>query len=209
MDVVLSQPREPTASAFILDDDPLLRRYLVRLLQQQGWIVRPFDRADDMLGALDEFERGFLLLDINMPDHNGLEVLKRVQDHRPNLPVIIISGTADVAAAIGAFRGGASNMLQKPFSSEDLLSAIKAVLDEDGLPGQATQTPDIAHDAVLSSREIEVLRSIADGGQSKSIAWKLGISVRTVEMHRSRIIKKLGSRNVAQAVNTARDLGLL
>ena len=140
---------------------------------------------------------------------NGLELLDRLKEQRPDWPVIMLTGHAEVGAAVRSFRSGAVHFLSKPFSKAELLGA----LEEAAEIGRRRQRVAGAREQVealdkLSKREREVLAAIAEGKQSKTIAWELGISVRTIDLHRSNILAKLSARNTSQAVGIARAGGL-
>lgn len=193
---------------YIVDDDPLARRLVRRMLAGSAAECEEFGTAADFLGALDTLPFGCVLLDVQMPGHDGLEILAHVQSRRP-LPVIMASGSVDMDDAITAFRRGAVHFLRKPFT----LSALQAALDEAEAAGLArmatTQRQERASRIRLTPRELQVLETMASGQQSKLAAWRLGLSVRTVEMHRSNVLTKLGATNASQAAALARELQLL
>lgn len=195
--------------AYVVDDDELMCRTIERLLVDCGWEACGYRSANAFLEALDELEFGCLLLDIGMPERNGLEVLGEVLHRRPSWPVVMLSGSTDVDDAITSFRTGAIHFLRKPFFRADLESALAeaARIGEERLREEARRTE--AGRVSLSRREKQVLAALAEGQQSKMIAWNMGLSVRTVDMHRSNILAKLSARNASQAVAIARSLELL
>lgn len=195
--------------AYIIDDDPALRHALSRTLAQAGWPVQAFETADAFLAAIDTLPAGCLLLDLQMPGLSGLDALQAVRERRPSWPALVISGTADVDHAIGAFRGGALHLLRKPFRRSDLLVSMAEARKEAERRLRAEDLQLAASCVHLSRRELEVLAAVARGLQSKQIAWELGISTRTVHLHRGNAMSKLGVRNSSQAVAKARSLGLI
>jgi two-component system response regulator FixJ len=192
---------------YIVDDDAKIRTMVGRMLACAGRESQEFASATAFLQALPTLPPGCVLLDINMPDESGLAVLTRLE--RLPLPVIMVSGSPDVGDAITAFRRGAVHFVRKPFRRAALLDALteaQAVL--------SARQAEIARRAAaerihLTPREREVLGAMAEGRQSKAIAWQLGLSIRTVEMHRSNLLAKFGATNATQAVATARMLDLL
>lgn len=185
----------------IIDDDAAVGRTLGRHARQSGWEVTLHASADDFLAALDELGFGCIVSDINMPGTTGIELLGVLNSRCPEWPVVMITAYAEVDAAVTAFRSGAVHFLRKPFSRADFLAAL-AEADEVGRRrrDEASRRRQTVSLQSLTARETEVLNALAEGLQSKNIAWQLGISARTVEMHRSNILAKLGARNTSQAV---------
>jgi FixJ family two-component response regulator len=188
-------------TVFIVDDDAAVRDALSLLLSLRGYPTAVFARAEDFLGALAPDWRGVVLADIRMPGMSGLEMLEQLAGHPARLPVIIITGHGDIAAARQAFKANAVDFLEKPFDDAVLLKAIdKAMHLGTGLqPGKGTRPPA----ASLSGREREVLALVVAGVDNRGIAGQLGISPRTVEVHKSRVMSKLGARNLAELMRLA------
>lgn len=206
-------PGEPdgrvrAAHLYIVDDDNAVARTVGRAAATIGFAPQIFDSAADFLDKLGELERGCVLLDIRMPGMDGLELLEQLRDRRPGWPVVMLTGHAEVGAAVRSFRSGAVHFLSKPFLKEELLDALREAA-EIGRRRQrlAASRQQVEALEKLSKREREVLAAIANGKQSKMIAWELGISVRTVDLHRSNILAKLSARNTSQAVAIARAGG--
>lgn len=195
--------------AYIVDNDPMICRTLSRMLQCDGVEARAFDSAAAFLAELDDLEFGCVMLDINMPDHNGLDILDTILRQTPPWPAIMISGSTAVDDAITSFRRGALHFLRKPFRREQLRSAFEeaSTIGAERLAAHERQLR--AQQVRLTSRERQVMAAMADGLQTKLIAWRLGLSARTVDMHRSNILAKLSARNAAEAVAIARSLELL
>lgn len=195
---------------YIVDDDLAVARIIARTAGTIGFESQIFGSAAELLEKLDELEPGCVLLDIRMPGMSGLELLEEVKAKRPDLPVVMLTGHAEIGAAVQSFRSGAIHFLSKPFRKAELLGALKEAA-EVGLRRlrQAGNRQQALALEKLSRREREVLAAIAEGKQSKAIAWDLGISVRTVDLHRSNILAKLSARNTSQAVAIAKAGGFI
>lgn len=186
---------------YVVDDDPSIRRSLERLLDAVGFRVASYATPSAFLGVADDLALGCVLLDLRMPEMDGFEVQARLLLLNPDLPVIVITAQGDVQTAVRAMKSGAVDFIEKPYSDDALIAAIEGALDTGAAKGRAT---DIAAAAVLidtlSPREREVLEALVAGQPNKVIAFSLGISVRTVEIHRSRMMDRLGVRQLGQAV---------
>lgn len=185
----------------VIDDDEPLGRTVARAVSRAGWESAVYRSADEFLARIDDLPLGCVIADINMPGMNGLKLIEILHANYRAWPVIIMTGQGNVAAAVQSFRNGAVHFLEKPFKRLALLEA----LDEAVLIGQHRKIVTVRQQGTvkldrLTKRELEVLEALADGSASKSVAWMFGISIRTVEMHRSNILSKLGVRNTAQAV---------
>jgi two-component system response regulator FixJ len=187
----------------VVDDDVAVRRSLERLLDAAGIravsYASPLTFLDAAAGLL-----GCVLLDIRMPELDGLEVQARLLECGISLPVIVMTGEGDVAGAVRAMKAGAVDFIEKPYDDDVLLRAIEAALAR----GSATdRSRDIAQAARriarLSPREREVLDALVAGRPNKVIAFDLGLSVRTVEVHRARMMDRLGVRQLAEAIRLA------
>ena len=186
----------------VLDDDPGVRRSLDRLLRSVGYEVRLYDSAFALIEAAPGLS-GCILLDVRMPDMDGLEVQERIRD-KSSCPVILMTGHGDVAMAIQAIKAGAVDFLEKPFPEDKLLNAIDSAFRQAGVRHVEAIALDSARKmAGLSRREREVLEALVLGEAHKAIAHKLGISVRTVELHRTRMLRRLGTRRLSDAIKVA------
>lgn len=195
---------------YIVDDEPAVARTVARAAETIGFSARIFASAADFLEDMDALEQGCVLLDIRMPGMSGLELLEQLSDQRPEWPVVMLTGHAEVGAAVQSFRSGAVHFLSKPFKKSELLDALSeaAAIGRRRMRMAPSREQAQALEK-LSKREREVLAAIAEGKQSKTIAWDLGISVRTVDLHRSNILSKLSARNTSQAVAIAKAGGFV
>jgi len=189
-------------TVFIVDDDASVRDSLSLLLSLQGYRTATFASAEDFLAAFKPDWQGCLIVDIRMPGMSGLELQKCLQDSGAHLPVVVITAHGDVAAARQAFRARAVDFIEKPFDAGQLLAAVETA--HEGL--RAEPGGDRAAHAVrvatgrLSAREREVMLLMVKGLHNRHIAETLGISPRTVEVHKARVMDKLGVRNIVELV---------
>lgn len=189
---------------YVVDDDAHVRRSLAQLLDTEGFAVTSFDSASAFLDALPRLTPGCILLDVRMPEMDGLELQERLRDLGIALPVVIMTGVGDVPMAVRAMKQGAVDFLEKPYSDHDLLSAIDKALAQGGSGGGNRHVAEAARlIGSLSPREREVLDALVSGRPNKIIAFDLGISARTVEVHRARMMKRLGVRQFAEAIRLA------
>ena len=191
-------------TVFIVEDDASVRDALSLLLSLRGYPTALFASAEDFLGALTPEWRGVVIADIRMPGMSGLEMQETLANHPARLPVIIITGHGDLAAARQAFRFNAVDFIEKPFDHAHLLGAIERAMA--GLPPDASALGTRPAATALSQREREVLALVVDGVDNRAIGEQLGISPRTVEVHKSRVMTKLGARNLAELVRIANAL---
>ncbi len=197
-------------TVFILDDDVSFCRALERLLSVLGFRVQAFQSAFEFLAQWSPDHAGCLLLDLRMPDLNGLEVQRRLAGLEPELPIIFVSGQADVPSCVSAMRGGAADILLKPFQEDELVAALTRALARDLRRRQerAEQADLRARLATLTPRELGVFRLVAKGILNKQIAAVLGTKEGTVKMHRGHVMRKLELGSVAELVNFADRLKL-
>ena len=189
-------------TVFIVDDDEGVREGLSLLLATVGISCELYESAQEFLAAHDGDKRGCLVLDIRMPRMTGLDLQKKLQEMGSVLPVIFITGHGDIPMAVEAMRRGALDFIRKPFREHDLLERINEALniDEDAHK-KALDRQELADRlSTLSQREKEVFDRVANGQMNKVIAADLGISERTVEVHRGQVMKKLDVRTLAQLV---------
>ena len=186
---------------YIVDDDPAISRSLKRLLDAAGFQAVSYATPKAFLGVASGLPAGCVLLDIQMPEMDGLQVHTHLLSINPDLPVIVMTGQGDVQTAVRAMKAGAVDFIEKPYSDDALIAAIELALN-DGV--RKDRTDDIAAAAALidtlSPRERQVLEALVGGRPNKVIAFDLGISVRTVEVHRARMMDRLGVRQFAEAV---------
>jgi len=191
--------------AFVVDDDQSVLKSLSRLLKTRGYEVRAFQSGREFLDQHDPDVPGCAILDMSMPGMSGLEIQQELAASAANRPVVFLSGSAEVPTSVKAMKGGAVDFLTKPAKARDLLEAIAAACDRqvkarerhDELEGIQTR---LAH---LTQREREVLDGVVSGLMNKQIAGQLGISLKTVKLHRSRMMHKMNVRSVADLVRLA------
>ena len=189
----------------IVDDDEAVARTVARLVRQEGWESCAHASADAFLRDLDAQAFGPIICDIKMPGMSGTELVELLHQRCPEWPVIMVTGHADLTAAVRSFRHGAVHFLEKPFRRPDLISALREAAEiGERRRADAARRQQSVSISKLTSREAEILEALAQGLQSKTIAWEFGISTRTVEMHRSNILAKLEARNTSQAVGLYR-----
>jgi two-component system response regulator FixJ len=195
---------ERNAVIHIVDDDAGVRRSLLRLFESAGFQARTYATPFALLEAVDGLAAGCILLDVRMPGMDGLEVQARLHDLGVALPIIVMTAQGDVQTAVSAMKAGAVDFIEKPAGDERLLKATEEALvaaapaDGDGKAKEAARQL-----ASLSRREGEVLSLLARGLSHKEIAYELQISVRTVEVHRARMLRRLGTRRLAEAIRMA------
>jgi len=189
----------------LVDDDEAIRRSVGFMLKTSGFHVRTYESGVELLKSAPKLETGCILLDIRMPGMDGLEVQRALKDKGVTLPVIIMTGHGDVALAVQAMKAGAIDFIEKPFEKAVVLSAI-----EHGVARlkRSASSRDRADDAAvrlqaLTPREREVLDGLAKGLPNKTIAYDLGISPRTVEIHRANLMTKLEVRSLSEALRIA------
>lgn len=186
----------------IIDDDEALRDSLVWLLESNGYRTRTFSSGEDFLAVCDQAKTGCVLLDVRMPGISGLELFELLRARNTGLPVIFITGHGDVPMAVEALKRGAEDFIEKPFGEREVLAVIESALArERNERGQRVLKADVSRRlADLTQREYEVLKLILAGKLNKQIADVLGISIKTVEVHRARVMEKMEVRSLAELV---------
>lgn len=186
----------------VVDDDESVCRALASLLQEVGIPVSTFLSAEAFLQALRPDTRGCLLLDVRMPGMSGLQLQQVMRERAATLPTIILTGHADVPMAVSAMSAGAAGFVEKPFNPQELLDRIHDCLATDARQAAFQDQVRDARERLgrLSEREREVLHEVVQGRPSKLIASALGISEKTVDVHRSNVMRKTGTRSVAELV---------
>ncbi len=187
---------------YIVDDDDGMRRAMASLVTTVGYHPVVFARPTEFLVKLDRSQPGCLVLDVRMPEMSGLEVQQQLNRSGSILPVILVSGHADVPMAVQAMKAGAFDFLQKPFRDQDLLDRINAALELDAANRRSVERlADLKRRATtLTPREREVMSLVVDGRANKVIAIDLELSERTVEIHRANVMTKMGATSVAHLV---------
>ncbi len=194
---------------YVVDDDDAVRRSLRLLLESAGHLVTDYSRADAFLDACGEHCRGCLISDIHMPGLNGLELQSTLEERGIGLPLIMLTGHGDVPAAVRSLKAGALDFIEKPFDPQHLLAQVARALalDASRHAARAEEAHRGALLARLTPREREVVDRVGRGHSNKVVAADLGISERTVELHRGRGMKKLEVRTVAELVRLLDDAG--
>ena len=193
------------STVYLVDDDPQVRETLQRLLRSEGYKVALFPSAERFLESTDPGHPGCVLVDVRMPGMSGLELLRTMRDQDRSAPVIILTGYGDVPTAVRAMEGGASGFVEKPFNIQELMNRVRDALAEDAeiRREKSRRAEARAHAAQLTRREREVMRLVVAGEGSKQIAAELKVSMRTVEVHRRSIMKKMGVESLAELVSLA------
>jgi FixJ family two-component response regulator len=198
--------RQPTV--FVVDDDDGVRASIRLLLKSIGFTATPMSSAQEFLAAFDPAQPGCLVLDIRMPGMSGMELQQQLNLRGATLPVIFITGHGDVPMAVEAMQHGAFDFLQKPFRDQDLIDRVQKALARDRETRASLQKHDQIRQKLesLTPREREVLDLMTKGQQNKVMAAELGLSQRTVEIHRAHVMEKMGANSVAQLVRMVLDL---
>jgi two-component system response regulator FixJ len=203
---ILDQLRRGEAGTVaIVDDDARARRSASQLLESHGYRALMFASGEEFLGAGPMEEIACVLLDIRMPGRSGLDVLRALAAVPAAPPVVVLTGHADTGLAVEAMKLGAIDLIEKPFRPAALLRTLARA---GTIRAEASAADQIRRDAAasvgrLTQRQKEVLGGMAVGEPNKVIAWKLGLSVRTVEAYRAQLIQRLGARSTAEAVRLA------
>ncbi len=190
---------------YLVDDDDAIQRSASFMLKTSGFIVTAFSSGTDFLKAAHGLCIGCVLLDVRMPDIDGLAVQAELKARGIALPVIVMTGHGDVTVAVSAMKAGAVDFLEKPFEKTELLAALEdgfARLDQNGHRAERAALAVIRLEA-LTPRERDVLRGLVNGLPNKTIGYDLGISPRTVEIHRAHLMTKLEVRSLAEALRIA------
>ncbi|MEO1596243.1 MAG: response regulator [Pseudomonadota bacterium] len=195
---------EDTATVALVDDDPAVRDAVSFLLETVGIECRSYASADAFLGGHDPAATSCIVLDIRMPGMSGLELQDELARRGWKAPIVFITGHGEIAMAVRAMRNGAFDFIQKPFKDQELIDSINAALVIARSQRQSLRDVGELREAfeTLSPREREVMGLVTEGKPNKVIAFDLGVSQRTVEIHRARVMQKMGARNLAELVRT-------
>lgn len=195
------------ATIFILDDDAAVRDSLSMLIESAGYKAEAFASCREFLARPPYPPRACLLLDVHMPEMSGLQLQDEMARRGLKLPVIVMTGQADVPVAVRAMKAGALDFIEKPFSDEVMLDSIRNALTAPA--AKAAGDPVIAKRiAELTPREHDVMLQMIAGNPNKVTAYNLGISPRTVEIHRARVMEKMAARSLSELVRMALAVGL-
>lgn len=195
---------------FVVDDDEDVRNSLCALLDSAGLQAEAYDSARAFLAAYVPGRGGCLIADVRMPDMDGLELQDELSRQGITLPMIVVTGHADVPLAVRAMKSGAIDLIEKPFDSEQLIDTVKRALAEAvGVRQQVAESQAAAaRIAGLSLRERQVLELLVAGRSNKVIAFELAISPRTVEIHRAHVMEKMSARSLSELVRAALAAGV-
>lgn len=187
---------------YVVEDDDALRDSLCWLIESAGYRVAAFGSAESFLAYLEPGTGACLVLDVRMPGMNGLELQERLIKRQQHVPVIFITGHGDVPMAVHAIKRGAIDFIEKPFQDRELLARIESAVDSGRGPLEIGERQRLVASRleILSRREREVMDRVIEGKPNKCIAKDLGISVKTVEAHRARMMGKLDVNSVAELV---------
>ena len=195
---------------YVVDDDEAVRESMSALLETRSYTVRTFGLAREFLAAAPTLRPGVLIADIRMPEMDGLELQQRLTEQSFTFPLIVVTGHGDVPLAVRAMKAGAIDFIEKPFAAEAILASIEAALARLAEAGREEElaAAAAARLALLSPREREVLQGLLAGLPNKSIAYDLAISPRTVEIHRARVMDKMGARSLSELIRMSLAAGL-
>jgi two-component system response regulator FixJ len=186
-----------SATIHIVDDDPAVRDSLATLLSRHGFATRTFASGRSFLEASAPGGGGCIVIDLKMPGMSGLVLLHEMRARKIDLPAVFVTGHGDIGAAVEAMKAGAIDFLEKPFSNAAILEAINSALGR-GAAADPAQMLDRLN--TLTARERDVLDHLTTGMSSREIGERLGISARTVDVHRGNLLTKLGARNAADLI---------
>jgi two-component system, LuxR family, response regulator FixJ len=204
-----SAPASQTESTvFVVDDDPALRKSLRWLMESIGLRVQTFASASEFLSAYDPEQSGCIVLDVRMPGMSGLELQERLREKDCQLPILVMTAFGDVPMAVRAMKAGAVHFFEKPVSDQVLLDHVQSALVDDRRrrQEQAQHRNAAERYARLTAREAEVIELVVQGLSSKEIGSQLGVSFKTVEAHRAKIMKKMEADSVPHLIRLYLDL---
>lgn len=193
------------AVIYLIDDDEHVRRSVAFLLGTAGFAVRVHEFAIRFLDDLEGLQPGCIVSDVRMPGMDGVELQCKLKEQRVDMPMIIMTGHADVALAVTAMKAGAVDFIEKPFDDEALLTAVRTALARYEQSGQAAGEASQIRSRIeaLSARETQVLEGLLAGHPNKTIAYDLDLSPRTVEVHRANLMAKMGAKSLSDLVRMA------
>lgn len=201
---------EKKAAVYVVDDDPSVRKALERLLRSADYDAKTFASAPEFLDFTCPDTPGCLILDIKMPELSGLELQDRLSEKGISLPIIFITGHGTVPASVKAFKAGAMDFLQKPFKDAELLDAISRGIEKHRRLRREQKEMNALRTRLetLTPREREVFSLVACGLLNKQVAFDLGITEKTVKVHRAGVMQKMGAQSLADLVRFAEKLGI-
>jgi two-component system response regulator FixJ len=195
---------EEALQVTIVDDDPAVRDSLETIFEMEGFRVRTFEDGDHFLAEAKSIKTDCLILDVHMPRRSGLEILEALGGFSYPAPIFIISGQGDIPMAVSAIKAGAHDFFEKPFDGETVIQRVREAVVAQRRRAQQSAASKVSATfpgaELLTPREREVLEQIAHGASNKEAGRTLGISPRTIEVHRARVMEKLEARNTADLV---------
>jgi two-component system, LuxR family, response regulator FixJ len=199
--------KNPPASVYIVDDDEAVRSSIRFLIRSVGLPAQVYASAQEFLDAYDPRHPGCLLLDVRMPGMNGLELQEELNRRGATIPVVFITGHGDVPMAVAAMQQGAFDFLQKPFRDQDLLDRVQRAMarDAESRARLAARADILERLGTLTPRETEVLKLVTRGKANKVVGAELGVSQRTVEIHRAHVMEKMRASSLAELVRMVLD----
>jgi two-component system, LuxR family, response regulator FixJ len=187
-----------TGEIFVVDDEALMRDTLTLILSGKGYDVHAFRDGESFLATARARRPACILLDVSMPRRSGLDVLKELDRQKYDVPIIMISGRGDIPTAVEAIKCGAFDFVEKPFDADTLVVRVREAIAAFNKRGTTAIASEFR--AVLTPRECDVLEQVMSGASTQEAAHHLGISHRTIEVHRARILEKLGAKGPADLV---------
>ena len=199
-----------TPTVVVVDDDISVRESLELLIQNEGWRPALFESAQEFLTRLPTVVPSCLILDVNLPDLNGLDIQQRISDEKSSTPIIFITGYGDIPTSVRAMKAGAAEFLTKPLDNEIMIAAIRdAVLrSEANLKREGAQRQLQERFVLLTKREREVMNLVVKGLMNKQVGFELDISEITVKAHRGKVMEKMHAATFVDLVNMAAKLGI-
>lgn len=191
-----------TATVYVVDDDPAVRDSLRWLIESLQYPVETFESAQTFLDSYTPVKQGCLVLDVRLPGMSGLQLQKKLSEDGIDLPTVIITGHGDIPMAVRALQAGALHFLEKPFRDQEVLDCVQEALElADSKHAQRVEKEKIlVHMETLTPREHEVMKAIVSGATNKGIAERCEISVKTVEVHRTRVMHKMCADSLPELV---------
>jgi RNA polymerase sigma factor (sigma-70 family) len=197
-------------SIAVVDDDPAVLKSVARLLKLNGYATRTYSSAEILLAELQTVRPNCIVADLSMPGKSGLELQREIAETGAAYPIIFITGRGDIRSSVEAMRGGAVDFLPKPFERAELLDAVRRALAKDREARESDRALETITERLssLTPREREVFERVVEGLMNKQVAAMLGITEKTVKVHRARVMSKMAVRSVAELARIAERLGI-